>query len=151
MKRLNVPVESLVLNKDGSGGTVTDSGSTLSYFVKPAFEELKKAVIETVKLPVANHTVKEYQLCFTLPHGTPMEKIEVPPLRLHLEGGAEMVVPRENYFQEPSPGTMCLAVGLSPIMFFPNMISNVMQQNMHVLFDVRNSKLLFAPTQCDKL
>ncbi|TVT97725.1 hypothetical protein EJB05_57012, partial [Eragrostis curvula] len=150
-KKLDVPVESLVLNKDGSGGTVIDSGSTLSYFVKPAFEELKKAVMETVKLPVAKYTVKEYQLCFELPHGTAMEKVEVPPLRLHFEGGAEMVVPRENYFMEPGPGLMCLAVGVTPMMFFPNMISNVMQQNMHVLFDVRNTKLFFAPTQCDKL
>ncbi|GJN03394.1 hypothetical protein PR202_ga20834 [Eleusine coracana subsp. coracana] len=150
-KKLDVPVESLVLNPDGSGGTVIDSGSTLSYLVKPAFEELKKRVMEAVKLPVAKHAVKEYQLCFKLPADMSLEMVEVPPLRLHFEGGAEMVLPRDNYFQEPMPGQMCLAIGQTPMPFFPNMISNVLQQNMHVLFDVRNSKLFFAPTECEKL
>jgi hypothetical protein len=46
---------------------------------------------------------------------------------------------------------MCLAVAETPMKFFPNMISNVMQQNMHVLFDIRNSKLFFAPTECETL
>jgi hypothetical protein len=152
-KKLDVPVECLALNPDGSGGTVIDSGSTLAYFVKPAFEELKKAVLEVVKLPLATNgsLPKGYELCFALPADTPMDKVEVPPLQLHFDGGAEMVFPRNNYFQEPVPGMMCLAVAETPMKFFPNMISNVMQQNMHVLFDIRNSKLFFAPTQCETL
>ncbi|XP_062195258.1 aspartic proteinase nepenthesin-1-like [Phragmites australis] len=150
-KRLDLPAASLALNPDGTGGTVIDTGSTLAYLVEPAFEEVKKAVLEMVKLPVADRTVEEYQLCFALPRGMSMDKVQTPPLVLHFDGGAEMVLPRDNYFQEPSPGLMCLAVGKTSDSSAPSVIGNVQQQNMHVLYDVGHQKLSFAPTQCDEL
>ncbi|XP_062191279.1 aspartic proteinase nepenthesin-1-like [Phragmites australis] len=150
-KRLDVPAASLALKPDGTGGTVVDSGTTMANLVEPAFKELKKAVLETVKLPVANRTVEEYQLCFALPRGVSMDKVQTPPLRLHFDGGAEMVLPRDNFFQEPSPELMCLAVVQTPDSFAPSVIGNVQQQNMHVLYDVGNRKFSFAPTQCDQL
>ncbi|XP_040383108.1 aspartic proteinase nepenthesin-1-like [Oryza brachyantha] len=132
--------------------------STLAYLVEPAFEAVRKAVMDAVKLPVANRTVEDYELCFALPRRTgtaaAMEAVQVPPLVLHFDGGAAMVLPRDNYFQEPRAGLMCLAVakmatdGGGPGV---SIIGNVQQQNMHVLFDVRNQKFSFAPTHCDQI
>ncbi|RLN04491.1 aspartic proteinase nepenthesin-1-like [Panicum miliaceum] len=150
-KRLNVPTESLALKPDGTGGAAVDSATTLAYLVEPAFTELKKAVMEGLKLPVANKTVDDYPLCFELPRGTSMDGVEVPPLVLHFDGGADMALPRDNYFQEPSPGVMCLAVVQSPFKGAPSVIGNVQQQNMHVLYDLGERKFSYAPTQCDKL
>ncbi|TVU05583.1 hypothetical protein EJB05_48751, partial [Eragrostis curvula] len=62
-----------------------------------------------------------------------------------------MVLPRDNYFQEPRAGLMCLAVGKPPDGLGVSIIGNVLQQNMHVLFDVRNQKFSFASTQCDEI
>ncbi|RCV30907.1 hypothetical protein SETIT_6G133400v2 [Setaria italica] len=150
-KRLDVPAESLALKPDGTGGTAVDSATTLAYLVTPAFEELKKAVMEGVKLPAANKTVDDYPLCFELPKGMSMDAVQAPPLVLHFDGGAEMVLPRDNYFQEPSPGMMCLAVVQTPFEGAPSVIGNVQQQNMHVLYDLAERKFSYAPTQCDKL
>ncbi|OEL16043.1 Aspartic proteinase nepenthesin-1 [Dichanthelium oligosanthes] len=150
-KRLDVPADSLALKPDGTGGTAVDSATTLAYLVEPAFKELKKAVMEGIKLSVANKTVDDYPLCFVLPRGMSMDGVQTPPLVLHFEGDAEMVLPRDNYFQEPKPGMMCLAVVQSPFEGAPSVIGNVQQQNMHVLYDVGDRKFSYAPTQCDKL
>ncbi|CAO2210830.1 unnamed protein product [Urochloa humidicola] len=150
-KKLDVSAESLALQPDGTGGTAVDSATTLAYLVAPAFEALKEAVVEAVKLPAANKTVDDYPMCFSLPKGMTMEGVEVPQLVLYFEGGAEMALSRDNYFQEPSPGMMCLAVVPSPFEGAPSVIGNVQQQNMHVLYDLAERKFSYAPTQCDKL
>ncbi|CAL5012944.1 unnamed protein product [Urochloa decumbens] len=150
-KRLRVPASSLAMKPDGTGGTIVDSGSTLAYLPETAFEAVRKAVVETVRLPVADVTVEDYELCFALPGGAAMSAVETPPLVLHFDGGAAMALNRDNYFQEPRAGLMCLAVGSSPDDFGVSIIGNVQQQNMHVLFDVRNQKFSFAPTQCDSI
>ncbi|CAO2211198.1 unnamed protein product [Urochloa humidicola] len=150
-KRLRVPASSLAMRPDGTGGTIVDSGSTLAYLAETAFEAVRKAVVEAVRLPVANVTVEDYELCFALPGGAAMSAVETPPLVLHFDGGAAMVLDRDNYFQEPRAGLMCLAVGSSPDDFGVSIIGNVQQQNMHVLFDVRNQRFSFAPTQCDSI
>jgi hypothetical protein len=68
-RRLRVPVGSLAMKLDGTGGTVVDSGSTLAYLAERVFRVVKKAVLETVRLPVANGAVEDYELCFVLPGG----------------------------------------------------------------------------------
>ncbi|KAL6640097.1 hypothetical protein ACP70R_022407 [Stipagrostis hirtigluma subsp. patula] len=150
-KQLDVPPASFAIKPDGTGGTVVDSATTLANLAEPAFGELKKAVTEALKLPAANRTAEGYEVCFALPPGAAMSKVEAPPLHLHFDGGAVMSLPRENYFQEPSPGLMCLAVVKTPHPMSPSVIGNVQQQNMHVVYDVRDNKFSFAPTQCDKL
>lgn len=153
-KRLAVPAASLAMRPDGGGGTIVDSGSTVAYLVEAAFEAVKEAVMDVVRLPVANRTVEDYELCFVLPRRTAaaaMEAVQVPPLVLHFDGGAAMVLPRDNYFQEPRAGLMCLAVGKTTDGSGVSIIGNVQQQNMHVLFDVQHHKFSFAPTQCDQI
>ncbi|XP_066351536.1 aspartic proteinase nepenthesin-1-like [Miscanthus floridulus] len=100
-KRLDVPATSLGIKPDGSGGTIVDSGSTMAYLVETAFRAVKKAVLETVRLPVVNRTEEDYdyELCFALPSGVAMGAVKTPPLVLHFDGGAAMVLPRDNYFQ----------------------------------------------------
>ncbi|KAF7075417.1 hypothetical protein CFC21_080199 [Triticum aestivum] len=149
-KRLRVPADSLTIKPDGTGGTIVDSGSTIAYLAGTAFEAVKTAVLEAVSLPVFNGTVEDYELCFALPSGVAMAAVKTPPLVLHFDGGAAMALPRDNYFQEPRAGLMCLAVARSPedLGASISIIGNVQQQNMHVLFDVRNQKFSFAPTKC---
>jgi len=83
-----VPEDALAIKPDGTGGTVLDSATTLAYLVESAFKELKKAVMEGIKPPVANRSVDNYPVCFELPRGTSMEKVQAPPLVLHFDGDA---------------------------------------------------------------
>ncbi|CAL4952368.1 unnamed protein product [Urochloa decumbens] len=146
-RRLAVPATTLEMKQDGSGGTVLDCGSTTMHLAEPAFKELKDAVLNVLKLPVANTTVEDYELCFSLPRGMPMGAVDIPPLVLHFDGGANMTLPRSNFFQEPRAGLMCLAVVSSR--FSMSIVGNVQQQEFHVLFDLHKRKFSFAPTRCD--
>ncbi|CAD6342026.1 unnamed protein product [Miscanthus lutarioriparius] len=84
-KRLDVPEDALAIKPDS---TVLDSATTLAYLVEPAFKELKKAVMEGIKLPVANRSIDDYPVCFELPRGTSMEKVHATPLVLHFDSDA---------------------------------------------------------------
>ncbi|CAO2161570.1 unnamed protein product [Urochloa humidicola] len=106
-RRLAVPPTSLELKPDGSGGTVVDSGSTIMSLMEPAFKMLKDAVLNTLKLPLSNETVEDYETCFILERGIEMGAVKIPPLVLHFDGGAKMTLPGSNYFQEPGAVTVC--------------------------------------------
>lgn len=59
-------------------------------------------------------------------------------------------MPRENYIPEDTDsGVMCLMINGAEVDMV--LIGNFQQQNMHIVYDVENSKLLFASAQCDKL
>ncbi|OEL24738.1 Aspartic proteinase nepenthesin-2 [Dichanthelium oligosanthes] len=139
-KRLNVPLSSF-------GSTFVDSGYTTGALPATARDALKKALVDSLKLPRRNSSDPDYDFCFQLPHGVPMTAVQAPPLVYHFDGGAAMVLARDNYLVEVSPGEMCLVIGEDQ----QAVIGNYQQQNMHVLFDVQNQKFSFAPTQCDQI
>jgi len=139
-KKLDVPASSF-------DDTFVDSGYTTGALTAPALDALKEALVDALKLPRRSSSDPDYDFCFQLPRGVPMEAVPAPPLVYHFEGGAAMVLPRESYLAEPSPGEMCLVIGVDS----QPVIGNFQQQNMHVLFDVQNQKFSFAPTQCDQI
>ncbi|KAF8653815.1 hypothetical protein HU200_061938 [Digitaria exilis] len=141
--RLAVPESVFALTSSGTGGTIIDSGSSLTSFPSQVYRLLLDAFASQTKLPaVATATggvlAAAGSLCFTVAPGvTP----EVPKLVLHFEG-ATLDLPRENYMfeiQEDAPGREETIIG------------NFQQQNLHVLYDLANNKLSFVPAQCDKL
>ncbi|KAG2584438.1 hypothetical protein PVAP13_6KG305000 [Panicum virgatum] len=139
-KKLDVPASSFA-------GTFVDSGYTTGALTAPALRALEEALVDALKLPRRGSSDPDYDFCFQLPRGVPMTAVPAPPLVYHFEGGAAMVLPRESYLAEPSPGEMCLVIGVDS----QPVIGNFQQQNMHVLFDVQNQKFSFAPTQCDQI
>ncbi|CAL5012948.1 unnamed protein product [Urochloa decumbens] len=139
-KKLNVPATSFA-------ETFIDSGYTTGALTAVARDALKGALVDALKLPQRNSSDPDYDFCFQLPHGVPMEAVRAPPLLYHFEGGATMVLPRDSYLVEASPGEMCLLIGVDE----QPVIGNYQQQNMHVLFDLQNQKFSFVPTQCDQI
>jgi hypothetical protein len=47
-----------------------------------------------------------------------MGAVQTPLLVLHFDGGADMVLSRDNYFQEPRARLMCLVVVAKRVFFF---------------------------------
>ncbi|CAL5051724.1 unnamed protein product [Urochloa decumbens] len=146
--RLPVSASAFAINEeDGSGGTIIDSGTGVTYFPQAVYEQLRKAFVAQVPLPVdAKASETRGFLCFS---AADAEKVAVPKLVFHLEG-ADMDLPRENYMPVlDGKQLMCLII--SGTEGNQTIIGNFQQQNMHIVYDVENSKLLFAPAQCDKL
>ncbi|MCD7456171.1 hypothetical protein HAX54_030786 [Datura stramonium] len=144
--QLPIKKSTFSLNKDGTGGMIIDSGTTITYLEESAFTLLKKEFSSQVNLPVDDSSSTGLDLCFKLPSNT--NSIEIPKLVFHFEG-ADMDLPADNYMIADSRmGIACLAMGSSSGM---SIFGNVQQQNMMVIHDLHKETLSFVPTQCDKL
>lgn len=141
---LGIPSDTWELSKDGAGGTIVDSGTTLSYLADPAYEAVRKAFVERVKYPpVANFPV--LSPCYNV---SGVEKVEMPEFSIVFGDGAVWDFPTENYFIKLEPEEiMCLAILGTPRSSL-SIIGNYQQQNFHVLYDTEKSRLGFAPMRC---
>nr|CAD1827056.1 unnamed protein product [Ananas comosus var. bracteatus] len=146
--RLPIPKSAFALQRNGTGGVIIDSGTAITQLTTVAYKLVRSAFLSQVKLPVANATAEFFDLCFSLP-SSPSAKVDVPKLIFHFEG-ADMDLPRDNYMpQDSSVGLMCLAMFDSGDE--SSTIGNFQQQNMHIVYDLDNQKLSFAPARCDQL
>ncbi|CAI0474257.1 unnamed protein product [Linum tenue] len=141
---LPIPASAFALQGDGSGGMIVDSGTTITYLEGVAYDEVKKAFVAAIDLPVDDSGSTGLDLCFDLPSGGSGD-VEVPSLVFHFQG-ADLELPAENYMiADSSAGVVCLAMGRSSGM---SIFGNVEQQNFLVLYDLGKETLSFTPTQC---
>ncbi|KAH7566112.1 hypothetical protein ACOSP7_022396 [Xanthoceras sorbifolium] len=146
--RLPIKQSTFALQDDGTGGLIIDSGTTITYIEKSAFDTLKKEFISQTKLSVDDSGSTGLDLCFHLPSSDDSKQVEVPKLVFHFDG-ADLELPSENYMVgDSSMGVVCLAMGSSSGM---SIFGNVQQQNMLVLHDLDKQTISFLPTQCDQL
>ena len=142
---VNIPEEKWQIAADGSGGTIIDSGTTLSYFAEPAYQVIKEAFMAKVKgYPV----VKDFPVLEPCYNVTGVEQPDLPDFGIVFSDGAVWNFPVENYFIEIEPReVVCLAIlGTPPSAL--SIIGNYQQQNFHILYDTKKSRLGFAPTKC---
>ncbi|XP_037462597.1 aspartic proteinase nepenthesin-2-like [Triticum dicoccoides] len=148
LKSVLVGGEAVNISSDtlAAGGTIIDSGTTLSYFPEPAYRAIRQAFIDRMS--------PSYPLIAGFPVLSPCYnvsgagKIEVPELALVFADGAAWEFPAENYFIRLEPeGVMCLAV-LGTLRSGMSIIGNYQQQNFHVLYDLERNRLGFAPRRC---
>lgn len=140
-------------NKDGSGGMILDSGTTLTYLDEDVFGALKKEFTSQMKLGVSKRPgATGLDLCFDLPTTTDVSEVAVPKLKLHFEG-SDLELPEENYMIADSwdggGGVVCLAMAASSGGL--SIFGNIAQQNLLVLHDLEEETVSFTPTQCDQL
>ncbi|XP_051204329.1 aspartic proteinase nepenthesin-1 [Lolium perenne] len=147
--RLPFNASVFALKGDGSGGTITDSGTALTSFPEAVFQALRKAFALQVLLPVE----EDNDMCFST---SPKEKLPaVPKLILHLEG-TDWDLPRENYVldidhEDGTGGELCLMIVSSGEGSSMTTIGNFQQQNIHIVYDLEVNKMFFVPARCDKL
>ncbi|KAF5731339.1 hypothetical protein HS088_TW18G00016 [Tripterygium wilfordii] len=141
---LKIPEESWQLSVDGSGGTIIDSGTTLSYFAKPAYEIIKEAFLKRVKGYPLLKDIPILEPCYNV---SGVEKMEVPDFGLLFADGAVWNFPVENYFIRLDEDVVCLAIMATPQSPL-SIIGNYQQQNFHILYDTKKSRLGYAPANC---
>ncbi|VVB03178.1 unnamed protein product [Arabis nemorensis] len=144
---LDIPEETWNISSDGSGGTIIDSGTTLSYFAEPTYEIIKNKFAEKVKekYPV----FRDFPIldpCFNV-SGVKKNSIQLPELGITFADSAVWNFPAENSFIWLSEDLVCLAILGTPKSAF-SIIGNYQQQNFHILYDTKKSRLGFAPTKC---
>ncbi|XP_011100548.1 aspartyl protease family protein 2-like [Sesamum indicum] len=142
---LNIPEETWSLSSEGAGGTIIDSGTTLSYFADPAYKIIKEAFVKKVKgYPI----VEDFPILDPCYNVSSVDKPELPSFGLVFADGAIWNFPVENYFIRLDPDDIvCLAILGTPRSAL-SIIGNYQQQNFHILYDTKQSRLGFAPTKC---
>ncbi|URE16162.1 Eukaryotic aspartyl protease [Musa troglodytarum] len=153
---LGVSVESEPLRVDpsvwaldratGIGGTVVDSGTTLSFVPAKAYREIVRAMTGRLPLAAIVRGPPEFDLCV---NASAEATKRVPRLAFRLLGGTELAPPAGNYFIDAADGVRCLA--MQPVSAAGpgfGVIGNLMQQGFLLVFDRRAHRLGFSRTGC---
>ncbi|KAJ8564437.1 hypothetical protein K7X08_000897 [Anisodus acutangulus] len=142
---LKIPKETWNLSPQGVGGTIIDSGTTLSYFAEPAYEIIKDAFVNKVK---DYHIVQDFPILRPCYNVSGVDNLQFPSFGIVFGDGAIWNFPVENYFIKLEPeDIVCLAILGTPHSAM-SIIGNYQQQNFHILYDTKGSRLGYAPTRC---
>ncbi|KAL3731505.1 hypothetical protein ACJRO7_028394 [Eucalyptus globulus] len=156
IKRVSVdgerlPIDPSVWSLDdlGNGGTILDSGTTLTFLAEPGYRPLLAAMRRRVGLPAAAAAAPGFDLCVNVTGAG--RRPRLPRLSFEMEGGAVLAPPAGNYFIDVAKGVRCLAVrpaGAAAEGGGFSVIGNVMQQGFLWEFDVDRSRLGFSRRGC---
>ncbi|PON32543.1 Aspartic peptidase [Parasponia andersonii] len=143
---LNISEETWQLSPEGAGGTIIDSGTTLSYFTDLAYQTIKEAFLKKVKgYQIAKIEDFPLDLCYNV---SGVDNMELPDFGIVFSDGAVWNFPVENYFIQIDPHeVVCLAFKNTSANAL-SIIGNYQQQNFHILYDTKKSRLGYAPMNC---
>lgn len=144
--RVKVPIapELLAFDPSTGAGTIIDSGTVITRFVQPIYDAVRDEFRKQMKGPFTS--LGAFDTCFTATN----EDI-TPAITFHFTG-LDLVLPMENSLIHSSAGSVaCLAMAAAPnnVNSVLNVIANLQQQNLRILFDVANSRLGIARELCN--
>ncbi|KAK4837900.1 hypothetical protein QYF36_009396 [Acer negundo] len=134
-----------VWDAKSGGGTVVDSGTSLTFLTEAAYKPVM-AVLElsVSKFERLNLNGLPMEYCF---NSTGFEDWLVPKLVFHFADGARFEPHTKSYVIDVADGVKCLGFVSQSWPGFSS-IGNIMQQNNLWEFDIGKSKLGFAPSTC---
>lgn len=144
--RVKVPIapELLSFNPNTGAGTIFDSGTVITRFVEPIYNAIRDEFRKQVNGPFS--TLGAFDTCFEATHDA-----VAPAITFHFTS-LNLVLPMENSLIHSSAGSLaCLAMAAAPnnVNSVLNVIANLQQQNLRILFDVANSRLGIARELCN--
>nr|KYP38769.1 Aspartic proteinase nepenthesin-2 [Cajanus cajan] len=144
---LDIPEQTWNWSTQGAGGgTIIDSGSTLAFFPDPAYGIIKEAFEKRIKLHQVSEDGFIMSPCYNV---SGAQQLELPEFGIHFADGAVWNFPAENYFYQYEPNeVICLAIIKTPNHSQVTIIGNLLQQNFHILYDVKRSRLGYSPRKC---
>ncbi|KAL7208171.1 hypothetical protein ACSBR1_030006 [Camellia fascicularis] len=144
--RVSVPIapELLAFDPNTGAGTIIDSGTVITRFVEPAYNAIRDEFRKQVQGPFSS--LGAFDTCFSASN----ENV-VPAITFRFTG-MNLVLPMENSLIHSSAGSLaCLAMAAAPsnVNSVLNVIANLQQQNLRILFDTVNSRLGIARELCN--
>ncbi|PON72605.1 Aspartic peptidase [Parasponia andersonii] len=140
---LDIPFR--VWDENLGGGTILDSGTSLTFLAEPAYKAVTAAFDKFLstqeKLPADGGP---FEFCF---NSAKYAESLVPRVKIQFADGAVFEPPVKSYILDVAPQTLCLGfvAGSWPGI---SVIGNIMQQNHLWEFDVEKSTLSFAASSC---
>ncbi|CAM6089953.1 unnamed protein product [Calypogeia fissa] len=141
--RLDISPDVFAIKTSGNGGTLIDSGTTVTNLAGAAYDALLESFSAAVNNDYSGTSSEtKFDLCFDVGDDSDPQ---FPSLVFHLEG-MDLDLPQENYMLEAEDHTLCLAIDRSSDI--TTIIGNFQQQNFYILYDRENSRMGFQPTSC---
>ncbi|KAJ4960501.1 hypothetical protein NE237_020411 [Protea cynaroides] len=145
---VTLPINSSVwaIDQTGNGGTVIDSGTTLTFLAEPAYQLILMEFNKRVRLPRVENQTGSLDLCVNVSGVT---NLKLPRLGFKLAGGSLFSPPVTNYFIDTAEEVKCLALqGVDSQGGGFSVIGNLMQQGFTFEFDSDRSRLGFSRHGC---
>lgn len=140
-------------SRTGGGGTVFDSGVTLTYLVpgiyRPVLAAFQAHLLSTLRLPRAPPLDAALTLCVDVT-GVKQKQLDatLPRLKIWFADGAVFEPPASNVFVNVGNGVRCLAIAEAASPGASNVLGNLVQQNFLVVYDSNQGRIGFAPSDC---
>ncbi|KAL6176814.1 hypothetical protein ACLB2K_053447 [Fragaria x ananassa] len=134
----------LAFDPTTGAGTIIDSGTTITRFVQPVYNAIRDEFRKQVNTTFSS--LGAFDTCFNTNNEA------VAPAITFRFTGLVLTLPLENSLIHSSSGTLaCLAMAAAPnnVNSVLNVIANLQQQNLRILFDVANSRLGIARELCN--
>ena len=135
------------INDNGNGGTVIDSGTTLTFLAEQAHREVVTAIRRRVRELTVPSPTLAFELCVN--ESKLVKGASLPRLKFELVGNSVFSPPPRNYFIETEERVMCLAIQPVNSETGFSVIGNLMQQGFLLEFDRDRSRLGFSRRGCD--
>ncbi|XP_043709119.1 aspartyl protease AED3 [Telopea speciosissima] len=144
--RVLVPIapELLAFNPNTGAGTIIDSGTVITRFVQLVYTGIRDEFRKQIGGSISS--LGAFDTCFTATNDA-----SAPAVTLHFTG-MDLRLPMENTLIHSSSGSVaCLAMAAAPsnVNSVLNVIANLQQQNLRILFDLPNSRLGIARELCN--
>lgn len=136
----------LHLNRQtGRGGVIVDSGTSVTRLSRSVYVTVRDAFrAGTGGLKQLAGGFSLFDTCYDL---SGKSAVKVPTVAMHFAGGADLVLPPENYLiPVDTKGTFCFAFAGSDSGV--SIIGNIQQQGFRVVFDGDRERMGFIPKGC---
>ncbi|GFQ06873.1 protein aspartic protease in guard cell 1 [Phtheirospermum japonicum] len=142
-KRVDIPPGVLELDREGNGGVILDSGTSVTRLAQPAYEAMRDAFQAWTKNLSQSSAFSLFDTCYDL---SGMTEVTVPKVGLHFDG-ADMDLPAYNYLiPVDDNGKYCFAFAGKPSGL--SIIGNIQQQGFRISYDLAKSRVGFTARSC---
>uniref|UniRef100_A0A2N9J620 Peptidase A1 domain-containing protein n=1 Tax=Fagus sylvatica TaxID=28930 RepID=A0A2N9J620_FAGSY len=136
------------IDKYGNGGTIIDSGTTLTFLAEQAYRQVIAAVKKRVRKIEIPSPTQDFELCVNASKLSSRSRPTLPRLSFELVGKSVLSPPPTNYFIQTAEQVMCLAIQPVNSENGFSVLGNLMQQGFLFEFDRDRSRLGFSRHGC---
>ncbi|KAJ7518915.1 hypothetical protein O6H91_20G014900 [Diphasiastrum complanatum] len=143
---LSIPVSTFEIRRDGSGGVILDTGTTVTRLPMSAYVVMRNVFRAlTRNLPSAS-PVSIFDTCYDL---SGLQSASIPSVQLHFQDEMDLNLPVTNYMLSVDDDNSIYCLAFAGTAFSEvSIIGNIQQQGYRIAIDGENIRIAFIPGQC---
>ncbi|BFI31059.1 hypothetical protein MPTK2_3g18040 [Marchantia polymorpha subsp. ruderalis] len=144
-KCLSIPASAFNIASNGAGGTILDTGTTMTELLPAAYNVLIAGLKTAVKFPQMDGSWYGFDLCFDTSSSVAAPVFPKISFRF---SWSDFTLPDDNVFLNVDVDVYCLAINSG---YGINIIGNIQLQNFYVFVNKDTNVIGWKPAQCDTI